>query len=143
MAHPRNLPCFLLLIFVNGLSAKAQTNSPSGSVTDYAPSINVQCPDLSTTSLIRVFTPQNQTLHPAEEDYIGNRSALVLPGAWGDWLGDGSHLSYNLSMFEEFYPKIGIALPGGGLRAAQYAAGCLSGIDALMIVHTKRNDKNA
>ncbi|TFK75253.1 phospholipase B [Pluteus cervinus] len=131
MGHSRNLRrCSLFLNSLNVLSTRAQDNPSPGSVIDYAPSTNVECPDLSTTSLIRVFTPQNQTLHPAEEEYISNRTTLVLPGAWNDWLGDGSLLSYNLTMFEGFYPKVGIAIPGGGLRAAQFAAGCLSGIDA-------------
>jgi lysophospholipase len=35
-----------------------------------------------------------------------------------------------LNITADAWPKIGIAQPGGGLRAAQYAAGALSGLDA-------------
>lgn len=105
---------------------------PGGSVTDYAPQTNVQCPDFSTTSFIRQWSPQNQTLHPREEEYLNTRAQNVLPGAWKDWLGDGSRIGYDLNAlnFTGAWPKIGIALPGGGLRAAQFAAGALSGLDA-------------
>ncbi|KAG6917429.1 hypothetical protein DXG01_002515 [Tephrocybe rancida] len=101
------------------------------SVTDYAPSTNVQCPDFSTTSLIRVFTPINQTLHPEETAYISERANSVLPDAWQSWLGgnEDGH-GYNLSAFEGNYPKIGMAIPGGGLRSALYGAACISGLDA-------------
>lgn len=101
------------------------------SVTDYAPSTNIQCPDLSTTSLIRVFTPQNQTLHPEEVEYINTRINTVLPDAWNAWLGgDSARHGYNVSDFQGNFPKVGMAIPGGGLRAALYGAGCLSGLDA-------------
>ncbi|KAF8993709.1 phospholipase B [Cyathus striatus] len=101
-----------------------------GAVTDYAPNVNVECPDLSTTSLVRVFSPENQTLHPQEQEYTAKRSSQVIPQAWTDWLGDGSRVGYNITMFNTAFPKVGIAIPGGGLRAAQYGAGCLSGLDA-------------
>ncbi|CAA7263207.1 unnamed protein product [Cyclocybe aegerita] len=101
------------------------------SVATYAPDTNVPCPDLSTAPLIRRFSPQNQTLHPEEQRYISERANNVLPNAWKDWLGDGSGIGYDLSTFSPAtYPKIGIAVPGGGLRAAQYGAGCLLGLDA-------------
>lgn len=112
------------------VSTQVTTNPFQDSVTDYAPSVNVQCPDLSTTQFIREFTPQNQTLHPQEAEYIKTRATTVLPDAWKAWLGDGSKLGYNLSQFEGNFPLIGLAIPGGGLRAAQYGAGCLSGLDA-------------
>lgn len=119
--------CLLLFQLLILSSSRAQNR---GLVTDYAPNRNTKCPDVSTTPLIRVFTPQNQTLHPEEVDYTSRRSKIVLPNAWNDWLGDGSRLSYNLSLFEGLYPKIGIAIPGGGLRAALFGAGCLSGLDS-------------
>ncbi|KAG6849456.1 hypothetical protein H0H93_008299 [Arthromyces matolae] len=101
------------------------------SVTDYAPNTNVECPDFSTTSLIRDFTPENQTLHPREIDYVDQRARLVLPEAWQAWLGanEAGH-GYNLSVFQDNYPRVGMAIPGGGLRAALYGAGCLNGLDA-------------
>ncbi|KAF8799374.1 phospholipase B [Phlegmacium glaucopus] len=100
------------------------------SILDYRPTTNVECPDLSTTSLLRYFTPQNQSLHPEEEAYINTRANTVLPQAWEDWLGNGSSLGYNLSSFSAPYPTIGIAMPGGGLRAAQYGAACLHALDS-------------
>ncbi|KAG6816975.1 hypothetical protein H0H87_001290 [Tephrocybe sp. NHM501043] len=115
-------------------SVVAQDPAPlpsQDSVTDYAPSTNVQCPDFSTTSLIRVFTPDNQTLHPQETAYINERASTVLPDAWQSWLGgnvDGH--GYNLSMFQDNYPKIGMAIPGGGLRSALYGASCIGALDA-------------
>jgi len=99
------------------------------SVTDYAPQTNVQCPDLSTSSLIRLFTPQNQTLHPDEQKYVSKRSTTVIRTAWTDWLGDGSSLGYNLTAFSGVFPNVGIAIPGGGLRAAQYGASALMALD--------------
>ncbi|OCH93717.1 phospholipase B [Obba rivulosa] len=101
-----------------------------GSVTDYAPITNISCPNVSSDPLIRTFTPQNQTLHPAEEAYIGTRESSVLPGAWSDWIGNGSDIGYNMSDFQGSLPKIGIAISGGGYRAALYGAGVLSGFDA-------------
>jgi lysophospholipase len=89
--------------------------------------MNVECPDFSTTSLIREFSPQNQSLHPSEVEYVNSRLNTTVQDAWNAWLGDGSALSYNLSAFQGHLPKVGLAIPGGGLRAAQYGAGCLSG----------------
>ncbi|KAJ7647403.1 phospholipase B [Roridomyces roridus] len=109
----------------------AQDTLPSQqSVTDYAPSVNVECPDFSTTSLIRVFSPQNQSLHPEEAAYVSSRQNTTIKAAWNDWLGDGSALGYNVSVFQQVFPKVGMAIPGGGLRAAQYGAACLNGLDA-------------
>ncbi|KAF9478647.1 phospholipase B [Pholiota conissans] len=100
-------------------------------VTDYAPKTNVECPDLSTAPLIRSFSPQNQTLHPAEVGYVATRRNTVIPAAWADWIGDGSSLGYNLASFNSsLFPNIGFAIPGGGLRAAQYGAAVLQALDA-------------
>ncbi|KAG7090814.1 hypothetical protein E1B28_009898 [Marasmius oreades] len=98
-------------------------------VTDYAPSVNQPCPDLTSTEFVRVWEPQNQTLNAKEESYVSTRQNTTIPIAWGDWLGDGSQIGYNFSSFKDL-PKVGIAVPGGGLRAAQVGAGTLSGIDA-------------
>ena len=106
------------------------TRSQQDSVLYYRPYTDVECPDLSTTSLLRLFTPQNQTLHPDEEAYINTRANTVLPQAWQDWVGDGSSLGYNLSSFSNPFPTIGIAIPGGGLRSAQYGAACLHALDS-------------
>lgn len=39
-------------------------------------------------------------------------------------------MGYDLSAYNFSWPKVGCALPGGGLRAALFAAGSLSGLDA-------------
>lgn len=102
-------------------------DSDLGSPLDYAPSTNVPCPD---TQLVRVFTPETQSLHPLEADYVTNRQNTVIASAWEQWLGNASQLGYNLSSFNGNYSKVGIAISGGGYRAAQYGAGVLSGLDA-------------
>jgi lysophospholipase len=100
------------------------------SVTDYAPLTNVECPDISTHPLLRTWTSQEQALHPQEAEYIDSREKNVLPKAWKEWLGDGSRLGYDLAAFEGKWPRVGIAIPGGGLRAAQYGGACLEALDA-------------
>jgi lysophospholipase len=127
----------------------------NSSVADYAPLVNQPCPNVTTDPLLRVFTPKNQTLHPREEEYVDTRLSTVIPDAWKDWIGDGSAIGYNLSAFVDVsgggngngngnatgatganvtttkrFPKIGIAVSGGGYRAAQYGAGVLSALDA-------------
>ena len=98
-------------------------------VTDYAPQTNVACPD-ATTPLLRVFTPQTQSLHAQEVTYIKERESSVISSAWELWLGNGSAIGYNLSALVGHYPRVGIAFSGGGLRAAQYGAGVVSALDA-------------
>lgn len=116
-----------LLVIPALVSAAAMASQ----VTDYAPQTNVECPDLSTAPLIRTFTPQNQTLHPAEEEYIKTRKSTVIASAWVDWLGNGSALGYNLTNFNASnFPTVGFAIPGGGLRAAQYGAAAIQALDA-------------
>ena len=114
-----------LLALVLGVLAQNE-----GSPQDYAPNVNQTCPDVATAPLVRVFSPANQTLHPEEQAYVDDRLANVIPAAWTDWLGDGSAIGYNLSTFTNNTAKIGIAISGGGYRAAQYGAGVLSALDA-------------
>jgi len=115
----------------------------NGSVADYAPLVNQPCPNITTDPLLRTFTPQNQSLHPREEEYVTTRQTTVVPDAWRDWIGDGSAIGYNLSALVDVsggngttanatgnFPKLGIAISGGGYRAAQYGAGVLSALDA-------------
>ncbi|PSR76524.1 hypothetical protein PHLCEN_2v8427 [Hermanssonia centrifuga] len=119
---PLALP-FTLLTLISSVLAQ-------GSPEDYAPNVNQSCPDITTAPLVRVFTPQNQSLHPGEESFVSERLASVIPQAWSDWLGDGSGIGYNLSAFGNESAKIGISISGGGYRAAQYGAGVLSALDA-------------
>lgn len=124
MYLPPVLPVFLLSLICAVLAQN------EGSPVDYAPNVNQTCPDITTTPLIRQFTPSNQSLHPDERDYISSRLSDVIPQAWTDWIGDGSHIGYNLSSFLNVSAKIGISISGGGYRAAQYGAGVLSALDA-------------
>ena len=103
----------------------------NGSIIDYSPLVNQPCPNITTDSLLRSFTPMNQSLHPREEEYVNTRLTTVIPNEWENWIGDGSTIGYNLSLFNSSgFPKIGIAVSGGGYRAAQYGAGVLSALDA-------------
>ncbi|KAH9993257.1 acyl transferase/acyl hydrolase/lysophospholipase [Russula vinacea] len=102
-----------------------------GSITDYAPLVNQLCPNVQTDPLLRVFTPMNQSLHPDEEGYVNKRLTTVIPNEWKNWLGNGSAIGYDLSAFDcSSFPKIGIAISGGGYRAAQFGAGVISALDA-------------
>jgi lysophospholipase len=70
-------------------------------------------------------------LHPKEENYVNTRLTTVIPKEWKDWIGDGSAIGYDLSSLNSSsFPKVGIAVSGGGLCAAQYGAGVLSALDA-------------
>ena len=126
-------PCIICLIVAHvALLSTAQQIPRLGrsSVTDYAPITHVDCPDISTHPLLRRWTPENQALHPQELAYVNTRATEVLPKAWEDWLGTGSQIGYNLADFRGALPKVAIAIPGGGLRAAQYGAACLEALDA-------------
>jgi lysophospholipase len=120
-------PLFTLLLPLLALLGSAVGNSKSN--LDYAPTTNVQCPDVSAGPLIRVFTPQSQSLHPDEDTYVKHRRANVIPNAWKDWLGDASQIGYDLSTLQGAYPQVAIALSGGGYRAAQYGAAVLNALD--------------
>ncbi|PBK78822.1 phospholipase B [Armillaria solidipes] len=95
-------------------------------VTDYAPSTGVTCPQ---TSLLRVFSAQNQSLNPSEIDFIQGRERVTLE-AWNTWIGNGSTLGYNMSFSADNAPRVGIGLSGGGFRASLYGAGVLNSLDA-------------
>ena len=129
----RALPWPLLTLILNALAQGTSTSSDilKSSPEDYAPNINQTCPDVTTAPLVRVFPPTNQTLHPEEERYVAERLSTVVTPAWHDWLGDGSGIGYDMNAFNgSLSAKIGIAISGGGYRAAQYGAGVLSALDA-------------
>jgi lysophospholipase len=120
-----------MLRYLSTLALAGVVYAINGSVTDYAPVVNQPCPDVTTDPLLRTFTPMNQSLHPGEEEYVNSRLSTVIPNEWQNWVGDGSAIGYNLSSFNSTgFPKIGIAVSGGGYRAAQYGAGVLSALDA-------------
>jgi lysophospholipase len=121
----------LLLHYLSTLTLAGAVYAINGTVTDYAPQINQPCPNVTTDPLLRVFTPLNQSLHPDEEEYVNTRLSAVIPNEWNNWIGNGSAIGYNLSAFNiTSFPKIGIAISGGGYRAAQFGAGVLSALDA-------------
>ncbi|KAF8955480.1 lysophospholipase [Flammula alnicola] len=77
--------------------------------------VKVACPK----NLIRSAGPVfHQSLSAEEAAYVSTRSEEVLPGAWKDYLG-----------------SLGIALSGGGLRAAYFAAGVLTSLDGRNKTH--------
>ncbi|KAL4078419.1 lysophospholipase catalytic domain-containing protein [Scleroderma yunnanense] len=101
--------------------------------TSYAPTAGSSCPNstsANSSSLIRTFTPQTQSLDSQEQAYISARESNVIPGAWSEWLGDGSSIGYNLPSFQGHFPRVGIAIGGASLRTAQFGAGVLSALDA-------------
>jgi lysophospholipase len=115
----------------------------------YVPKTDQPCPD----NLLRQPPVSHQTLHPNEYQYLADRRKLF-PDAWRDWVGDCSHLGYDLNKLGmtaydgSGLPVIGIAVSGGGHRcvsdsvayraktdcldysAAQFGAGIISGLDA-------------
>ncbi|KIJ52232.1 hypothetical protein M422DRAFT_156921 [Sphaerobolus stellatus SS14] len=101
----------------------AQANNSNPSADLYAPRTNASCPD----TLIRSFSPSNQAINKDEQDYINDR-LKAMPQAWNDWLGDGSQLGYKLNEFKQF-PRVGMAMSGGGLRATLYGAGVMNALD--------------
>src|SRR6266403_4079190 len=120
-----------LHIYVSTFALAGLVYAIDGSVTDYAPLVNQPCPNVTTAPLLRLFTPVNQSLHPREESYVNTRLNTVILNEWKNWIDDGSAIGYNLSSFNSSsFPKIGVAISGGGYRAAQYGAGVLSALDA-------------
>ena len=96
----------------------------------YAPTTNSLCPNVTQDPLLREFTVETQALHPRESAYITTRESTVIQKAWGDWLGTGSQIGYDLSVLSKNLTRVGIAFSGGGFRAAQYSAGVTSALDA-------------
>lgn len=113
---------FFFLLFASSVAAQ-------GSFADYAPTINVPCPQSSDGVLVRTFTPETQTLNSQEVSYVSTRESNVIPSAWSGWVGNGSSIGYNFSLFKSL-PRIGVAVGGQGYRTAQFGAGVLSALDA-------------
>ena len=128
---PSEKPVMLLHLYLATLTLTGVVYALNGSVTDYTPLVNQPCPDVTTDPLLRVFTAVNQSLNPSEESYVNTRLTTVIPNEWINWIGDGSAIGYNLSSLNSTsFPKVGIAIGGSGLRAAQYGAGVLSALDS-------------
>jgi lysophospholipase len=115
----------LLALVVTALGVLGQHN---GSVTDYAPITDVECPNIAQTAFIRQFSTNNQSVPAAETAYIKTREQVTAQ-AWKDWLKDGSSIGYDLTKFEGKFPRAGLAIPGGGLRSAQFGAAFMNALD--------------
>src|SRR5258706_6430395 len=81
----------------------------------YAPKTDQACPDI----LLRQPSGSIHTLNPNEVQYLADRRELF-PDACRDWVGDGTHLGYDLDKLKmtasdpSGLPFIGIAIRGGG-----------------------------
>lgn len=92
----------------------------------YAPKVNVACPTDGT--LFRQFSAQNSTLNPSEESFIKARSEKVQE-AWKDWI-NGTDVGYNMSLFQNKFPAVGMGLSGGGARALLLSTSVLNAYDS-------------
>ncbi|KDQ08042.1 hypothetical protein BOTBODRAFT_139343, partial [Botryobasidium botryosum FD-172 SS1] len=114
------VPLLLAFLWLSGTPLVASS---------YAPFTNVQCPQ---EPLLRSVSPTNQSLHPQEVEYMSVRAPGII-AAWRSWLQNTSAIGYDLDALGGAdgtrFPKVGIALSGGGYQAAQYGAGVLSALD--------------
>jgi lysophospholipase len=117
----------MVLLHLSALALAGAAYALNGSVTDYAPRLNQPCPNVTATPLVRSFTPKTQSLNSREEEYVKTRLSTVIADEWKKWITD---IGYDLNAFNNSFPIVGAALSGGGYRAAQYAAGVLSALDA-------------
>lgn len=133
-ARTQQLCCALLLLLP--LLVVAQTTP-----------VKVACPK----TLIRSTGPASRpALSTEERNYVSARTDTVLPGAWKTYLSSvksalphGAALPAYVSDILDpkptrkaaDFPKLGIALSGGGLRAAYFAAGVLTALDARNTTH--------
>jgi lysophospholipase len=108
-----------LLVFLLTATLAAAAN-----ITDYAPTTSVRCP--TKCSLLRIFSPPNQTLHAEEIAYVASRGTNE---SWVAFLGTGADIGYDVRMFESRWSKVGISISGGGYRAALNGAGVLGTLD--------------
>lgn len=104
---------------------------------------SVTCPDV--TQFIRLAgSGQNQTLSPQELNYLTSRRNGTLPGAWQTYLNNvqGAASSQGVALPDYVtsilngstsstdLPTLGIAVSGGGYRAATFSAAFLNSLDA-------------
>ncbi|GJJ14333.1 hypothetical protein Clacol_008597 [Clathrus columnatus] len=92
----------------------------------YAPKTGVACP--SDSKLVRSFSANESSVHPLEKDFIQLRSQQTLQ-AWNDWI-NGSDVGYDVSLFQNKFPAVGITSSGGSLRASLFSAGVINAFDA-------------
>ncbi|EJD05258.1 lysophospholipase [Fomitiporia mediterranea MF3/22] len=100
----------------------------------YTPTIG-SCPD--GFELVRSAGTDNQVLAANESAYISARDSSVLPSAWNAYLQNvqskatlPAYAESILSDSSSSFPRLGIAVSGGGYRAAIFGAGVLNALDA-------------
>ncbi|CAL1698539.1 unnamed protein product [Somion occarium] len=100
------------------------------------------------TSLIRSTGATSQTLGPDEERYISTRKRDVLPAAWSSYLQNVGNRAKALDLELPEYvsrvlsmpglnPSLGIAISGGGWKAATFGAASLNALDSRNQTATK------
>ncbi|KLO18750.1 hypothetical protein SCHPADRAFT_819403 [Schizopora paradoxa] len=109
----------------------------SNAVTAYTPSVGA-CP--KGFELVRsAGTVGNQSLGPDEASYISKRKTQVLPDAWKTYVQNVQSKDLDLPSYVSSIlggganisdlPSLGIAVSGGGFRAAIFGAGVLNALD--------------
>jgi len=107
----------------------------SAASTAFTPKVG-KCP--SGFSLVRQAGPSsNQSLSKSELAYLQARKFDVLPGAWKSYLANVQQSNISLpdyvpsilSGYGASGPNLGIAISGGGYRAAIFGAGILNALD--------------
>lgn len=95
----------------------------------YAPT-EVSCPS-NNGSLLRLSgstKSDNQTLAESEQSWVSERRSQI-ESSWADFLSNHS-IGYSASDFNSStWPTLGLAVSGGGYRAALYGAGVFNALD--------------
>ncbi|GAA93647.1 hypothetical protein E5Q_00291 [Mixia osmundae IAM 14324] len=119
--------CLSLLLLAHSLDAAAIAPLPGAVSSGYAPTMGA-CPS---TPLVRdTGSPLkgSQAVSAEEAAYVASRQA-TLPTLWNTYISS-TGTGYTKAQFTKGYPNFGIAVSGGGERAALYGAGALSAFDA-------------
>jgi lysophospholipase len=101
----------------------------------YTPKVS-KCPP-GFTLIRKAGPPSHQSLSPSELAYLDARKSKVLPGAWKSYLANvhkskvslPDYVSSILSGHCRSMPNLGIAVSGGGYRAALFGAGVMNALD--------------
>ncbi|KAH7887262.1 lysophospholipase catalytic domain-containing protein [Phlebopus sp. FC_14] len=127
-----NTASWLILLSLQTWLASAQSIASQA----YTP-IAGPCP--AGFSLVRMAgsSPENQTLSSSEASYIQSRRSQVLPQSWKTYLANvqatnvtlPDYVSSILGGSSSQTPNLGIAMSGGGYRAALFGAGVLNALD--------------
>lgn len=111
------------LLLYSGVSEAQYSNG-------YKPT-NVTCPSRSLVRNAGTNAANNQTVNPDEASYIARRKQIVA-SAFQDFLGQDNLTGYDLNAIApnaSYWPTVGIAVSGGGFRAALVGAGTFQALD--------------